>query len=434
MKASSILLTAFSCFLATNLAASEALPKSLKESIAIAVKNNPKTVSTNERLEAIRFQTLATKADMYPTISISCSSSLNTGNLNYSGATTPSRSKSGDCRASVNINIYDGKSSYYRFKADEASEAATAAAYNTTDSLIPNTRGGLANQAMNIFVELADLRGSIHHTNTALSFLRIFEKISDDYTLKSTIVETQQELEQFNASLQLQKEAFQYTVTLPPSDDLDDLDTTIGTLKIPASTEDAITLALSNGPEVIRRNLNVQMAEYNLKAIKGSLGPSVSLSLNAGKSLYKDKTSPINSYNSNRNNIGLSVSIPLGAAGSYRIKSSEANLASKISEREAAIADAKYSISAQYKRLANLKSNYIANNKNYIDQLEYLESLSSSIDKGETLTIDIQKILTAVENLNRKYYQLQRTQNSILYTLFGIQQVTGQLFSEFALL
>lgn len=434
MKASTAVLSLFSILISAQIKAEDNLPRSLRESIAVAVKNNPKTVSTNELLEAIHFQTLASKADMYPSASLNCSGLSNTGNTNYAGVMTPNKGRSADCGVSLNVTIWDGKSSYYRYKADQASEAATIAAYNTTDSQIPNTRGGLANQAMNIFVSLANHNGIISHVKTSLSFLRIFEKISDDYNLKSTIIESEQELEQMFDSLKLQKEAFEYTVTLPPSDSLEDLDTTIGALKIPASAEDAITLALSNGPEVIRRNLNVQMAEYNLKAIKGSLGPSVSISANAGKSIYNDKISSANNYNSNSGSIGISVSIPLGVGGHYRVKSSEAALASKRSEREAAIADAKYSISAQYKKLANLRNNYISNSKNYNDQLEYLRALSRSVDNGELLTVDIQKVLTAINTLEKRFYQLQRTQDEILSSLFSIQQVTGQLFSEAGLI
>ncbi|MBC7714960.1 MAG: TolC family protein [Rhizobacter sp.] len=434
MKVSAIILSTL-LIASGSISAAENLPRSLRESIAIAVKNNPKTVSTNELLESIHYSTLATKADMYPKASVNCSGSYSAGSTTYYGsAALPSKGASGDCGVSLNVNIYDGKSGYYRYKAEQASEAATAAAYNTSDSLIPNTRGGLANQAVNIFVSLANSNAQIAYNKTALSFLKIFEKVSDDYNLQSTITETEQELGQLNDALKLQKESFEYTVTLPPSENLDDLDTTIGTLHIPASADDAINLALTNGPEVIRRNLNVQMAEFNLKALKGSLGPSISLSVNAGKSIYSDKTSSTNSYDGRTNSVGISISIPLGVSGHYMTKASEAALASKKSEREAAIADAKYSISEQYKRLVNLRSNYISNSKNYNDQLNYLTMLAKSVDEGKTLTVDISKVLTAINTLEKRYYQLQRTQDEILTVLFGIQQVTGQLFSEFALI
>ncbi|MBC7429346.1 MAG: TolC family protein [Bacteriovorax sp.] len=434
MKASALIFSTLSLIFSSNLSATEN-PKSLREAIAVAVKYNPKTISTNELLESIHYSTLATKTDMYPRVSVNCSGSYSGGNTNFNGLpSAPSKGASGDCGVSLNVNLYDGKSSYYGYKAAEASEAATAAAYNTSDSLIPNTRGGLANQAVNIFVSLANSNGAIEHSKKSLSYLKIFEKISDDYNLKSTITETEQDIEQMNDSLKLQKESFEYTVTVPPSDDLDDLDTTIGTLKIPASADDAINLALSNGPEVIRRNLNVQMAEFNLKSIKGSLGPSITLSVNAGKSIYSDKVSSANNYNSNSNSVGVMVSIPIGGGGHYRKKSSEAALAASKSEREAAIADAKHSISEQYKKLINLRNNYLSNSKNYTDQLNYLQSLAESVDQGRTLTVDITKVLTAINTLEKRYYQLQRTQDEILTALFGIQQVTGQLFNEFALI
>jgi outer membrane protein len=433
MKVSAVILSVLS-ILSTSVTADDGLPRSLKESIAIAVQNNPKTVSTNELLESIRFQTKATKADLYPSASIGCSGSFSGRNTNYSGMSSASKGSSGDCGVSVNVTLYDGKSSYYRYKAVQASEAATIAAYNTSDSMIPNTRGGLANQAMNNFVALANSKSEINHLNTSLSILYAFEKVSDDYNLKSKIAESEQALQQMNDSLVLQKESFEYTVTLPPSENLDDLDTTIGTLKIPASADDAIKLALLNGPEVIRRNLNVQMAEFNLKSIKGSLGPTITLSANVGKSIYKDNIASANNYNSDSYSVGLSVSIPIGGGSHYRVKASEASLASSKSEREAAIADAKYSISAQYKKLKNLRSNYLLNSKNYTDQLNYLKNLAHSVQDNQALTVDISNALIAINTLERRYYQLQRTQDEILGTLFGIQQVTGQVFSEVGLI
>lgn len=431
MKVSTFIL---SMLLATGLSATDNLPRSLKDAIAIAVKNNPKTVSTNELLESIRFQTLASKADMYPSASASCSGSMSRGQSSYVGSTTPYAGRNGDCGISLNVTIYDGKASYYNYKAAEANEAATKAAYNTSDSMIPNTRGGLANQALGNYISVSDSIGSIKNTNTTLEFLYAFEKVSDDYNLKSKITETEQSLDQMNASLQLQKESFEYTVTLPPSDDLNDFDTTIASFSIPASADDAIELALTNGPEVVRRNLNVQMAEFSLKAIKGNLGPSITLSASAARNINQDRMSSINNSSSVNKNVGIVVSIPLGVSGHYRIKSSEASLASAKSEREAAIADAKYSISAQYKRLVNLRNKYLTYNKNYNDQLNYLKSLITNIDAGRSSNVDATQFLTAIETFERRHSQLQHTQIEILYTLFGIQQVTGQLFSEVGLI
>ncbi len=434
MKVSAFMFAACSMLLTGSLSADDNLPKSLKDAISIAVKNNPKTVSTNELLEAIRFQTLASKADMYPSASLNCSGSLSSGQSTYNSSTDPYRGRSGDCGVSVNVTLYDGKSSYYNYKAAEANEAATKAAYNTTDSMIPNTRGGLANQALGNYINVADSIGSIKNTSTTLSFLYAFEKVSDDYNLKSKITETEQSLEQANASLQLQKESFEYTVTLPPSDNLDDFDITIGSLLIPASADDAIELALSNGPEVVRRNLNVQMAEFSLKAIKGSLGPSITLSASAGRNINQDRMSSINNSSSINKNVGIVVSIPLGVSGHYRVKSSEASLASAKSEREAAIADAKYSISAQYKKLVNLRNKYLTYSKNYNDQLNYLKSLIKNIELNRSSSVDATQFLTAIETFERRHSQLQYTQIEILYNLFGIQQVTGQLFSEVGLI
>ncbi len=408
------------------------LPASLRESISVAVKYNPKTVSTNELLESIHYQTLASKADVYyPGGSIRCGSNGSNSQTKYSSMNSTYKGSSASCDLSVSMTVYDGGAALNRYKSQEASEAATKAAYNTSDSMIPNTRGGLANKAMSNYVSLINTQGNLNYSNKVLGLLKKISKVEDDILIQTAIEEWELEISQTVDSQKIQKESFEYTVTLPPADTLEDLDETIKSLKIPASADDAILLALNNGPEVIRRNLNVKMAEFDLKATKGSIGPYISVSANVGSDLSRDRLDPSNNYRGSSASVGISVTIPLDVSGKYRVKSSEARLASKISEKEAAIKDAKHSISEQYKRLVNLRKNYEAESKSYSDMLLYVESVANSAEQNNFLGRDISKFLASVASLDKRYYQLQRTKNEMLYNLFSIQQVTGQLFSDF---
>jgi len=406
-----------------------ASPKSLKESITAAIKLNPKTISTDELLESLHFQTLSTKANMYPSGSISCGVSYNRSQLNMTNDISRDRGSYGDCTLNARVNLYDGGASRYRYKSAEASEAATVAAYNTSDSLIPNTRGGLANQTMLNYVAVINQKEGIRISNHLLSFLYEFEKVSNDFALKSLIAEFEQEKIKYNDELSLKKEGFQYIVTLPIDENPEDFESTILSLKIPVSADDAINMAMLTGPEIIRRNLNVKMAEFDLKAIRASNGPSVDLIFNLTTSSSRDLQNRNNNSTSNNSSVGVYLNIPLGGSGYYETKASKSNLASKNSEREAAILDAKYSIREQYKKLNNLKKNYTALYASYNEQLAYVRSLVKSINEGEINNFDITKSIAAVSNLEKKAWQILEIQNQMVYKLFSISQMTGSLFN-----
>jgi outer membrane protein TolC len=226
--------------------------------------------------------------------------------------------------------------------------------------------------------------------------------------------------------------AFKYTVTLPPADDLENLDSAMTSMKIPARVEDAVTIAISQGPEVIRRNLNVDMAEYSLKAVRASLGPSVTLS--AGRN-HQNSSSALGSTHSGSvsTSIAVTLNIPLGVAGGhYSVKAAAKNLESSRSQREAAINDAKNSIEVLYTLLETQRETYIEMNKSYDTQLAKLQKTIEKINSGDTADIQLSDLLISVNSLTNQFFGLQDTQRTILTSLFNVNQVTGLLFREYA--
>ncbi len=405
-------------------------PRSLRESIAVAIKYNSKTVSTDDFLESLRLSTLAMKARMYPNGSLYCNKSVTTSHFTYTGTPYDSRANSTDCGVSASMTLYDGGSALNSYRGAKASYEATKAAYNTTDSLIPNTRGGLANSVMEYYVEMTRLI-STHQTNDVLlKFLNEFKKVDDTDNLETKITSIKQSNQEIVDGLSLLRDSFNHLVTRQPSDNLDTLDQTIASLIIPTRAEDAIKIALLSGPEVTRRNLNVQMAEYNLKSVKASLGPQVSVYASLDRLNSVDNLNPTSSYNGTSRTIGIQVSIPIGLSGIYSVDSAAKDLESKEAEKRAAIDDAKFEIYKTYKSLENNKRYYLTAANQLNTQLGKVDEVIQKINAGQTNVINVSDLLVMINNLQDQFTSLRGVQVNIISQLYSIQQVTGILFTE----
>ena len=73
------------------------------------------------------------------------------------------------------------------------------------------------------------------------------------------------------------------------ADNLENLDQTIGCLGIPKTAEEAIELANTKGPNVLRRNADVEAARWNLKALRAEYGPRISVGASVSRGGYSDE-------------------------------------------------------------------------------------------------------------------------------------------------
>lgn len=406
-------------------------PRTLLQAISIAVKNNPKTIAIDELLESIHYSTLATGASRRPRADITCSANRNYRNSTFNGVhERDSVSTSADCSLNAYITVFDGGAGRYRTRSAEASEAAAAASYNTADSLIPNTRGGLANNTKVIFTSIAEMSAFIQFYSEYLAVLEDFKKFSTDNNLLAVAGNVAQNIQQFESNRALLLADFRYIVTVAADPNLDDFDKMIASLKIPANPEDALAIAVDRGPEVLRRNLNVTMAEFNLKAERAVLGPFVSLGASVGHGRFRFNSDIETRSNYTNKSVGITMTLPLDPAGRYRIRAAEQSLASKKSERQAALDDAEHSIRSTYASLSNSNLLYHSFKQNLDEQWAYVRTVQQKVRSGNTAGLDITHMLADLRILDQRFSQFESIQESIVRDLFSIQQVTGLLFEN----
>ena len=159
-------------------------PKTLLEAIAVSIKYNQRTVSTNEFLDSVRLAIKAVKASQRPSGFISCGSqfSWNQSSLN-SADSISSRNQSQSCGISASYNLFDGGALKSRIQAAIAAEEALIAQFNTSDSRIDNTKGGLADSTKSSYLSLVQMRERILFFEKLLRSAATFKKISQDNTL-----------------------------------------------------------------------------------------------------------------------------------------------------------------------------------------------------------------------------------------------------------
>lgn len=406
-------------------------PKTLLQSIATAVKNNSKTKAIDELLESISYATKAAQMYRLPRGYVSCSLDRSYQSGSYNGLARPdSTSTSGNCSIGASVTIYDGGAGRNRAKSAAASEQAAKALYNTADSFAENTRGGLAARTQQIFSRIARTNSFMKFYSEYLNVLKEFESFKSDDNLTAMISDVGQNMAQFENSNEIAISNFQYVVTVAPHPEIDDFDQAIQSLTIPSDVDEAVEIATTRAPQVLRRNLNVQMAEFNLKAERASYGPLVTLHGGVSGGQYR-LNSDINSRSTyTSKSVGITVTIPIDFSAGDRLRSTEKNLSSVRLQRDAALKDAEYEIRSTYKSIANNHRLYVTLKKSLDEQWTYVNGIVEKIRTRNTAGLNIDDMLTSLGILSQRHSQFLELQSQILQEFFNIQQVTGLLFDN----
>jgi outer membrane protein TolC len=310
---------------------------------------------------------------------------------------------------------------------------ATKATFNTSDSQVPNTRGGLANETKSNFEALVSMRARIIFYGEVLQTLKVFTKFSNENNLLAAIVNIEQAIIQFNNAYEILQKNFEHIVTLPADENIEDLEGAILSLKYPSTVEEAIDIAIQRGPEVLRRNQFVKLSEFSLKAARARLGPTVSINARVDQGSFRIQGNESFDSRSNSAAVGITFRLPLDPSGRFRVQSAQKDLASKKSEREAALNDAIHSLRQTYISLQNQQRLYPELQKNFFLQKQFVQELVDKVEAGQTAKLDIIKILNDINTLQSRFEGLLQLQGRVFSNLFTIQQVTGLLFEQFSL-
>ena len=303
------------------------------------------------------------------------------------------------------VNVYDGGVQRDAYRAAITNEDATRNAYNTSDSLLYNTRGGIASSTLDAYIELAEGRANIAYEEELVGILQRFKKFKNDPLVNSEIADIQAALDVDKATDHALGEHYKFYVKL---------------------------FAFAQGPEVLRRQAEVEGAIWSLKGQKASYGPSLTLNMSVAHGRISDELNPsINTVTTDKS-AGLTLTIPLDPSSHYRVAEAKSFLGSKKLERDGAVEKTKFAITSIYEFLEIAKKVTSLTQKSYAEQRALIKSILAKIDIGDTVDLDITKMMLAESTLRWREKQLVFRQRTIITNLFSLRQVTGLLFSKYA--
>ncbi len=434
LATSALIILASTCFAAD----SANPPSTLRDSIATALAKNPQTRSTDLFLQSVHFATKAAKASRLPWAQVSCSARLNVDTYKYDDLNRQTNGASANCGASAGVTLFDGGANSARYQAAKANELATRYLYDTADSRFDNTKGELAMNTFNAFLKLSGARISIEFRTQVLSIFKKFLPLvsgRDDsdlekQNLNAAIKDVEALLTDAINEESTQVDEFEHYVTLAPADRLESMDDAIDSMKVPATPEAAEAIALSSGPDVLRRGAEVEMLSWSLRALRAQQGPQVSLNASVNRGNYFDRIGPTDYANTNKS-VGVTLTIPFNFGQKHQVSAAKKALESKEHAKQAAIAEAKHTIRKMYSQLANAKTSYLNLDKNYRHQLANVQSLVARVEAGER-ELKMSDVLSSVNSFRQQYGLRTEKQFSIITSLFSIQQATGLLLEKFA--
>ncbi len=422
-------------FLFSVSAVAQNKPQGLLEAIQVAIEYNPRTKSTNEILEAAKYSLKALRAESsMPSGNIYCSTSYSvsrSSHENLSYRTSESRSES--CGVSGGFTVFDSGARKFRIESAKKRVESLDATFNTTDSFIENTRGGLAQSTKETYIHYIQFKEFIEFSELALQAYNTVQKINSDNLIIAKISDLQAGIEELKSAKNRMASEFEHFVTMPPDENMQGFADAILELEIPKSLADAIEIALNEGPDVRRRNLNVEMATFDVKATKASYGPRLDLGASAGIGDYRYYSDGVKAANRSQSAyVGLTLSIPLSPGKGARIKAAEAELRAALFEREEDINTVKHSLEETYQNIEDKQKQFMQQKENYEQQLAYILDILNRIEDGNLKTIDATKFVQDIGTLSSRFHNMLDKQVDIVRNRYNVQQTLGMLFEQSA--
>lgn len=413
-----------------NALADQTKPRTLRESVLMAISLNPKTKSKDIQIESMHERTLSAKANKYPSGSVSCSQS--TTNAVMSGVSSNSISR--DCNITGSMTLYDGGSNNYSYLATKEEEEAQRQRFNSTNPFIQNTKGSLANQTMGAYMGLTSSKESINSANRDIIILQNILTTttnSDDQGLvNAKIAQIKMSLARSKSNYLKSLSDFKYVVTTYPADNLENMEDAIHSLEIPTSADEAVQISLQKNPDVQATNASLRAANDTLLAAKAALGPRVSLVLTLDKNSYVSPMDSINNYSEHSTYAGVQISIPLSLSTYHYTKSQELSKRAAELDRDAALDDAQHGIESAYAELEAAEIQHDLALKAYNDAMAVVQATQTKIINHDPTVPSIQTCLSQYENLSSQVGNLMGAQSTIVVLKFTIQQLAGTVFDK----
>lgn len=397
---------------------------SLQDAIRVALQNNPKTVANQLRVRAMQDRIKAQQAELLPALRLSASDDMS----NDSGMSSVSRG----VRASTSITIYDGGADANSRKAAEASLKAADARYSSSNALIPNTKGSIAKEVKNAYVDLIDVAEQQKYLSSLEQILQLFmsKNPSEDEklliqqrlnNLSTSLIRTQSN---FEASLK----DFRYFATVPAPDlsQLQSFEEVTQSLTIPANPEEAFQIALQKSPNLKQAEYELEAAQYQYKSEKAKLySPKITLGASVGRT-----NSAIDGARSGVTSkaIGINLNYTLSSASHLRDSAAAKNVEATSRDRDGAIDELKYEIESIYPSLASQEKLFQSQLQNLQSAEASLDAIVKKLEAGQK--VDFKIALSVLDSRSQYWSNCMAQRRSILDTRFNIQRTVGILFES----
>ncbi len=410
-------------FLFSSLAAAQSgAPATLKESIHRAFRNNPITNSNKKIIEAEEIGLEALKQAQLPSIVTSASQGQNYG------ATGTSKDRS--LFIGLSVNLYRGGADQYRLEAAEAQLAAQKARIESTDPLLPNTNGQLANQVYAAFLEISIYEESIEFAKEAT---RLLQRALPFYGPDGqTQIQTQltdledSEKKDFALKMGAQKE-FYFNVLENPSEEIQALNEIRLSLVVPSSKEEAVRVGLKNSPTILASQFEKEAARLRYEANKRqNNSPSIDFSVGRSHGHSQDPSSIRSSSASTRASVSLNYQ--WGIANGTRLQGELKRLEATDLILEGEVRKIRHKIETLFDDLISYE-NFISNfDQRMRSERAALEQLLIKLENRQP--VDIQVLLDKYGAYMGAKSNWINYQINAVETRFSLQQALGTLFEN----
>lgn len=403
---------------------------SLQEALQTAFDRNKRTTANLLRVEASQERVRAAWLDMLPSADLYVSSTRRDfTNTSGDQVKTGGDSVINVISYGVTANLFRGGADYYAALAAEAQKNAQEALYNSTNALIPNTKGAIANLVAQSFFLILERTEAIN----------AFEIKKNQLLKLKTATSKNSELDEINRSLltisagqerlRLEKKSFdrdfEFAVTVPPPNDLDNIESVIQSLEVPPNYDEALSVALVSSPELIASKYQLEEIQNAREAqARRIYSPSVDLIV------YKNSgTSYINGVMQNNaadTTIGVSLSWSFAPRSSAGLSALDKQVEASRSDYDAAQSELRHDLGQTYENLHSriqLLEQY-RQNLNLIDRS--VEQLMSDIDAHKPVDF-----VLAMKLINDRFDTFNTALDlkvGIAFTKFHTQKIIGTLF------
>ncbi len=403
---------------------------SLQEAIQTSFKKNPITQANDLRLDAARDRARGAKLDMLPSGNLTYSRGISKHNGVRDGVHSSSETDSHGWNIGASVNLFRGGADLNNARAAQKDVEALEVQNNSTNALIPDTKGSLANEIFAVYTSLAYnleqiafLKKQKENLNTLFNYIHDENQKNE---IKNTLRSNENEMTRVLGNFKRNSMTYEYLVKMPFPMRVDNFEEMARSLMISDSPEESIQIARAKSPDIKVAQAFLESSEYRKKAqLADAFSPRVDLSFNRGQNY-------VNGDGSSSRNIGnsvyLTVSVPFGA-------SKFAYTAATRKEVEARAKD----LDKEYERLAHEIQNYYLKLEGFSDLVDgYRGALQKADSDLEEIlkkaqnneAIDFQYAKSIFENQANQFYQLTDNLNFVVEMKFVIQREIGILFEN----